>query len=186
MVDYKYMQSSLSELFIAEHDVILEAGNLISLNANLWKSSPAGYKKRVDELLDFFSVYADKFHHHKEEEILFPAISNKSETTGAGIVQELNEHHEEFRHLMQQIRAALYIDDFASTQKLLESYITKLKDHIAVENDELFPMADDIFSKDELDKLYYKCIDIDRDLGVNQKEELENLIKKLTGNETVQ
>lgn len=180
------MQSSLSELFIAEHDIILEAGNLISLNANLWKSNPIEYKKRVNELLDFFSVYADKFHHHKEEEILFPAISKKSETTGAGIVQELNEHHEEFRHLMQQIRAALYTEDYASAQKIIDSYMSKLKDHIAAENDELFPMADDSFSQDELDKMYYKCIDIDRELGVNLKKELEHLIKKITGNETVQ
>lgn len=179
------MQSSLSELFIAEHDVILEAGNLVSLNANLWKSSPAEYKKRVNELLDFFTVYADKFHHYKEEEILFPAIIKRSETTGAGIVQELNEHHEEFRHLMQQIRAALYIDDFASVQKFLDSYISQLKDHIAVENDELFPMADDIFSQDELDKLYYQCIDKDNELGISNKEDLENLVKNLNKNETV-
>jgi hemerythrin-like domain-containing protein len=69
---------------------------------------------------------------------------------------------------------------------LLESYIRELKDHIAVENDELFPMADDLFSADELDRLYYQCIDADREMGTGQKEELEELIKKLTGNETVQ
>jgi hemerythrin-like domain-containing protein len=180
------MPSSLSELFIAEHEVILEAGNLISLNANLWKSNPAEYQKRVNELLDFFSVYADKFHHCKEEEILFPAISKKSETTGTGMVGELNDHHGEFRHLMQQIRAALYTDDFADTQKFLESYISRLKDHIAAENDELFPMADAIFSDDELEKLFYKCIDKDRELGITLKEAFENIIKNSAKNETVQ
>jgi len=180
------MQSTLSELFIAEHDVILGAGDLIALNKNQWKSDTEEFEKMVNKLLDFFSVYADQFHHYKEEEILFPAIINKSETTGAGIVYELIEHHEEFRQLMQQIRAALAIRDFASTQLLLETYISKLKDHIAVENDELFPMTDDMLSKDELDKLYYKCIDKDREMGFIQKEELEDLIKKLSGNETVQ
>ncbi len=180
------MQRTLSELFIAEHDIILEAGDLISSKGDLWKSDPAGYEQMVKQLLVFFSVYADQFHHCKEEEILFPAITNKSETTGAGMVQELNEHHEEFRLLMQKIRAALGIHDFASTQQLLESYIRKLKDHIAVENDELFPMAENIFSKDELEKLYYKCVDKDREMGLIQKEEFEDLIKNLTRNETVQ
>ncbi len=180
------MQSTLSELFIAEHDVILEAGNLISVNRNLWKSNPAEYKEKVILLLDFFSIYADQFHHHKEEEILFPAISKMSELAGVGIVAELNEHHEDFRLLMQKIRAAFAIHDFTSTQQLLELYIGKLKDHIAVENDELFPMADDIFSRDELDKLYYKCIDLDEGMGKIQKKELEELIKNLTRNETVQ
>ena len=171
------MQSTLSELFIAEHDVILGAGDLIILNRNQWRSDPAGYEKMLNKLLDFFSVYADIFHHYKEEEILFPAVINKSETTGTGIVQELIEHHEEFRQLMQQIRAALDIKDFASTQLLLESYIGKLKDHIAVENGELFPMTDDMLSKDELDKLYYKCVDKDREMGLIQKEVFEDLIK---------
>jgi hemerythrin-like domain-containing protein len=180
------MQSSLSELFIAEHDIILEAGDLISLNRNLWKSRPAEYKKKINQLLDFFSVYADKFHHHKEEEILFPAIIQNSETTGAAIVQELNEQHEEFRHLMQQILAALYLDDFASVQQFLESYVSKLKDHIAVENNELFPMADAIFSGDELEKLYYKCIDKDRELGMTFKEESERMIKNSATNEAIQ
>ena len=179
------MQSSLSELFIAEHDVILGAGELIALKRNQWKTDVAGYEQLVGQLLDFFTVYADQFHHFKEEEILFPAIAMKSETTGTGIVTELMEHHEEFRLLMRQIREALALQDFALTQQLLEAYITKLKDHIAVENDELFPMADDLFSQDELDRLYYKCVDKDRELGVIQKEELEGLIKKLTPNETV-
>ena len=180
------MQSSLSQLLVAEHDIILEAGNLISLNRSQWKSNPSAYKQTVNQLLDFFSVYADHFHHHKEEEILFPAISKKSEIAGAGIIFELIEHHEEFRQLMQQIRTTLDNNDFASTQQFLESYISILKDHIAAENDELFPMAEDIFSKDELDKLYYKCIDKDWDLGIIHKEEMENLINKLQSNEAVQ
>jgi hemerythrin-like domain-containing protein len=180
------MQSSLSELFIAEHDFILGAGDLITLNRSQWKSDPAAYEQMVKQLLGFFSIYADQFHHCKEEEILFPAIINKSETTGDSIVAELTGHHEEFRLLMQQIRTALTQHDFASTQQLLESYISKLNDHIAVENDELFPMAENIFSKDELDKLYYKCIDKDLEMGLIQKEELEDLIKNLNKNETVQ
>jgi hemerythrin-like domain-containing protein len=180
------MESTLSELFIAEHDVILATGDLIILNRSLWKSDPAGYEGLVKQVLNFFSNYADKFHHYKEEEILFPAISKKSEITGDAIVQELTGHHEEFRLQMQQIRTALAAHDFESAQQLLESYINELNDHIAVENDELFPMTDDIFSKDELEKLYYQCIDKDEELGKAQKMVLEYRIKKLNRNEAVQ
>jgi hemerythrin-like domain-containing protein len=185
LVNQNYMQSPLAQLLIAEHDVILEAGNLISLNGNLWKSKPSEYERTVRQLLDFFSAYADKYHHHKEEEILFPAISKKSEIASAGIVTELTEHHEEFRLLMQQIHKALDRNDFAATQIFFESYISKLKDHIAAENDELFPMAENIFSPDELEKLFYKCIDKDGELGTIRKEELVNLIKKLERDEAV-
>lgn len=180
------MQSTLSELFIAEHDVILGAGNLISLHENLWRTEPRRYENLVKKLLDFFAVYADQFHHFKEEEILFPAIRKKNEITGTGMVSELIDHHEEFRQLMKEIREALGKKDFESTQQLLESYISRLKDHIAAENDELFPMADDLFSRPELEIMYHKCLDWDREMGHRKKEELENMIKNLTANETVE
>lgn len=173
------MQSALSQLLITEHDVILDAGDFISLNGDLWKTNPDEYEKNVKQLLTFFSVYADEYHHHKEEEILFPAISKKSETVAAGIVEELLEHHENFRLLIGQIKTAMGIKDFAKTQELLEKYINLLKDHIAVENDELFPMADDVFNSVELDRLYHKCLDKDSEMGIDRKAEFSNLIKIL-------
>jgi len=180
------MQSSLSELFIAEHEIIKEAGDLIRLNNDQWKTDPVAYEQLINQLLGFFAAYADKFHHIKEEEILFPAISKKSEIAGIGIVSELMDHHEEFRLLLKEVRAALDRQDYATTQQLLGSYIQQLNDHIAAENDEVFPMADDIFSRVELDMLYCKCADLDREMGLKQKEEWEDLIKKLTGHETAQ
>jgi hemerythrin-like domain-containing protein len=172
------MQSSLTQLLITEHDVILEAGNLVYVNGSLWESSPIEYEQKVKQLLNFFSVYADEYHHLKEEEILFPAIGKKNEMLSGGIIQELIEHHENFRLLIKQIQTALDTKEFAAAQELLETYISILKDHIAVENDELFPMADDIFNVDELDKLYYRCIDKDREMGKVRKEELGTCIKK--------
>ena len=67
----------------------------------------------------------------------------------------------------------------------METYLQSLKDHIAAENDELFPMADDLFSPDEIERLYYRCIDKDEELGVARKQEFENHIIKLNGNEAV-
>lgn len=179
------MQNSLSELLVAEHNVIIGAGELINLNDKLWESNSSEYKNYVINLLNFFSVYADEFHHQKEEEILFPAISSKNNLVGGSIVQELIEHHEDFRQLLQQIRKALAANDFVTTQKYLETYIDKLRDHIGAENDELFPMTEELFSKPELDNLYFKCLDKDRELCLSRKEELENLIKKLKRNEAI-
>lgn len=65
------------------------------------------------------------------------------------------------------------------------AYMQSLKDHIAAENDELFPMADDLLSPDEIDKLYYRCIDKDEELGVERKKEFENNINKFKRNEAV-
>ena len=90
------MQTSLSELLVAEHNVILEAGKLIESSNKLWETDPVAYSKQVSFLTDFFSEYGDEFHHQKEEEILFPAINKANEMVGASIVSELIEHHEDF------------------------------------------------------------------------------------------
>ena len=179
------MQTSLSELLINEHNVILEAGKLIESSNKLWETDPVAYSKQVSFLTDFFSEYGDEFHHQKEEEILFPAINKANEMVGASIVSELIEHHEDFRNLLQKIRNACTQQDYVSAQKYLETYLQSLKDHIAAENDELFPMADDLFSPDEIERLYYRCIDKDEELGVARKQEFENHIIKLNGNEAV-
>ncbi len=179
------MQSSLSQLLNREHDVILAAGKIIHDQRNGWLTHPADYERMVKLLLDFFTGYADAFHHQKEEEILFPAMRKKHEIIGGGIVQELMEHHREFRADLQQIREALAVKDYPATQGHLEDYLYTLKEHIAAENEELFPMAENIFSPDELDNLYYKCMDKDRELGITQKEKWEDLIKNQEHNEPV-
>jgi hemerythrin-like domain-containing protein len=179
------MQSFLSQLLIREHEVIQEIGNRVTSQGSLWLSDPTHYENNIKQILHFLSNYADEFHHKKEEDILFPELRIKNESTGNAMVVELTEQHESFRETLQNIHRALEVKDYATVHSLFESYIGSLNDHIAVENDELFPMMDDIFSKDELERLYYRCIDLETTLGLLRKTELENLSKTFQVNETV-
>ncbi len=52
-------------------------------------------------------------------------------------------------------------------------------DHIAVENDEVFQAAETLFSEDEMEKMYYQCLDSDAELGNSTKAELEEQIESL-------
>lgn len=180
------MQSTLSQLLVAEHDIILKATMRILSMGTRWESNPTEYHIEAVKMLDFLSLYADTFHHHKEEEIVFPALSRKNDLVGAGIIPELTEHHEDFRMMTQHIRQKLDSHDYALVQKYFEVYIRKLKEHIAVENDELFPMAETMFTRLELDNLYYQCLDKDRELGNKLKEELESNMQNQVRNEPVQ
>ncbi|MBM3416985.1 MAG: hypothetical protein FJY20_11215 [Bacteroidetes bacterium] len=180
------MQTSLSELLVAGHNVILKAAKLIETNNRLWETDPPAYKEFVNCLFDFLSVYADEFNHQKGEEILFPAMCKKNDIAGMSIVRELTEHHEDFRQQLQEIRKAFSYQDYFSTHRYLETYIHKLRDHIGAGSDELFPMDDDIFSEEEIEKLYFKCIDKDKELGMILKKDYEEQIKTLNRNETVQ
>ena len=51
-----------------------------------------------------------------------------------------------------------------------------LLDHIAVENDELFVLTENIISEDELEKIYFLFEDLDREMGLDKKLKLESLV----------
>ena len=84
-----------------------------------------------------------------------------------------------FRETVAEIEAAAQDKDWPKTQKLLKAYINDLLDHIAVENDELFNMAESVFSDDELERIYFLFEDIDRDLGLERKQALVEDMKSI-------
>lgn len=152
---------------------------MIPANQGLWENNPAEYEKFVTEILNFFSTYADEFHHMKEEEILFPALAAKNDVVGQEMVKELMEQHDDFRDLARNIRNLVEAEDYPAVHRQLEEYAEKLYDHIGLEDDEVFPMADGIFNDDELAKLHHKCIDKDSELGNARKENLEKFASQI-------
>ncbi len=170
------MISKLAELMYREHAIILEGAQIASSLDKSWEINANEYEKNVRELLDFFVLYADHYHHIKEETVLFPALQETGQPAVTAIISELTEHHEHFRELLGKIRTDISHKEYPSAQKKLMTYISDLQNHIAAENDELFPMAESMLDEKEMDKLYFDCIDKDRELGVPQKEKLENFI----------
>lgn len=160
---------------IAEHEIISGINEkLIDLNL-LWEKNPELYKDSITKILDFLKRYSDGYHHHKEEEVLFPALSEHPDFLLQGILDELLEHHENFREYAQEANDALNEGNFQLVQKILSKYLDQLADHIAIENDELFIMAENLFDENQLETIYFKFKDIDLELGENTKIELEKV-----------
>lgn len=133
------------------------------------------FEKSIRKLLDFFRNYADKYHHHKEEQILFPEMVKKNEMLEDGAIKEMFENHEDFRSLLNNIEDSVNIFNYNKAHSLLQRYAESLLDHIAVEDDEVFQMMDTLFSPDELDKIYFRFQDIDNELGLEEKHRWENV-----------
>ncbi|HMW96335.1 MAG TPA: hypothetical protein PJ983_03720, partial [Flavobacteriales bacterium] len=66
--------------------------------------------------------------------------------------------------------------DHAQAHKLLTRYMRDLEDHISAENDELFVLAENLLGKKEREDVYFRFMDIDRQLGEDRKKELEELL----------
>lgn len=104
------------------------------------------------EAAGFFADYADGVHHHKEEDVLFDSIIAGGMPAEHGPIPVMLMEHEQGRALIRSIRDAarrLERGDDSARRELVSrarGYIALLRDHIAKEDEVLFPMADELLS----------------------------------------
>jgi hemerythrin-like domain-containing protein len=101
----------------------------------------------VAQALDFFSGYADGFHHKKEEDGLFPALAARGVPVEGGPIQVMLQEHGLGRVFLSRIREHLpeaSAGDASAQAVVKESaqqYIGMLRSHIWKEDNVLFQMA---------------------------------------------
>src|ERR1035437_3065592 len=172
------LKSPVKVLF-DEHDIIVSAINTAKEADKLIAKDEISYEKLVKNLIKFFREYADQYHHHKEEQILFPEMSKKNELLEDGVIKEMFENHEDFRDLIKSVETFLDEKNYTGAQKQLNIYTESLLDHIAVENDEVFQIAETLFGDEELEKIYFRFEDCDRELGEANKTQLINQLREI-------
>lgn len=173
------MENNPAEMLMSEHDIIKRVETVIHSMDKLWEKDPEKYKAMVTRMLYFFKEYSDKFHHYKEEEVLFPEMRNHPDFVLDEIIEELEEHHVMFREYAKNIKESIENNELEKAHKILNKYISNLLDHIAIEDDELFSMAQSLFTEEQFEKLYFRFKDIDLELGEDFKKDLERIPKEL-------
>jgi hemerythrin-like domain-containing protein len=109
----------------------------------------------LDDLLDFFSLFADKRHHMKEEERLFPVLAGHGFSPDSGVVNALKHQHELGRTHVGDMRAHLAAfrgGDARAARAFADSaraYTEMLRVHIQMEDHDLFPQAADVLTAEE-------------------------------------
>lgn len=168
------MHSKAMEIMYHEHQVILKA--IHQLKSILERENVTDYKSNIIWFINFFKEYGDKFHHHKEEDLLFKVLEKKNEMLGGGLVNELIEHHEGFRKYLQEAVHFIHANDFENLKEILNDYTNDLIDHIGAEDDELFVTADMILNETEKNNLYFSFVDKDTELNMGVKNKFEHSI----------
>lgn len=171
--------NNVAKTLFSEHEVIAGAISILNDSDAYLETDPAKYEEITRGLLDFFRNYADKFHHSKEEEILFPEMIKKNELLEEAAIKEMLDNHEDFRIMLKNAELLLNSKDYTACSKLLHLYSDTLLNHIAVENEEVFQMLDTLFTGDELEKIYFRFEDSDNELGMDEKRNMEDFISKI-------
>ena len=118
----------------------------------------AGERVRPDvfrEALDFVRNFADRCHHGKEEENLFPRLEELGVPREGGPLGVMLSEHDEGRAFIGAIAAAVDAyegGDESAAHTIAGSargYVELLHGHILKEERVLFPMADQVLSADD-------------------------------------
>jgi hemerythrin-like domain-containing protein len=111
------------------------------------------------QALDFLRTFADGCHHRKEEAHLFPALEAKGFPPQSGPTAVMRAEHTEGRDHIQAMNSAVRDatrGDAAAVERFIEhaqSYVRLLREHIAKEDNCLFPMANAAMSFSEKEAL---------------------------------
>lgn len=167
------------KLLFNEHEIISSAVNIAFKADILIGKNDELYSFVINKLLEFFRGYADIIHHNKENLILFPEMVNKNELLKDGIIKEMYNNHDEFREMINSVEYYLLKKDYLRTQQQMHVYAEALLNHIAVENDEVFQIAEMLFIDKELENIYFRFIDADNEMLLNTKPNLEKQINEL-------
>lgn len=167
---------------VEEHNLIKRWLALIpEVVGNLDIESEPGRRLILDGI-DMIRSYADKFHHAKEEEILFKYFDENTD-----ILKVMHEDHKHGRQLVKEMLGALEKKDRKVIAESLMAYRDLLAEHIRKEDEILYPWMDNQLSSRQVDELFSKFDAVDQQIGVSADkyvtfiECLEKKFKKQKG-----
>lgn len=144
----------------------MEAGELVSPD-------------HLEQIVDFIVSFADKYHHAKEEGILFPAMVSAGFPMKGGPIAVMLAEHELGRGYVRGMIAG--VDEYRAGKghqgftENARNYIELLRAHITKEDSILYPMAEARLSDDEKDRLFEEFERVKRDQGEIEEEFKRNL-----------
>lgn len=121
-----------------EHRVILRALVLVEVAAARLRGGRALPDGWWEALLEWLRAFADRNHHAKEEEYLFPALAQGGVPAAGGPVGVMLEEHTEGRALIRTM-AEGQVDRRTEAAR---RYVHLLRDHIDKENGVLLPLTE--------------------------------------------
>jgi len=142
------MKRDITQALVEEHRLILRMLALLEQNAPLTAVGRYSNYQFYRDAVDFIRNYADRFHHAKEEVILFEAlITNGMPRENSPVAAMLLEHDQGRAYVKAMEEAALAAEggDATRTSALAENtlaYLTMLREHIDKEDTILYPLAE--------------------------------------------
>ncbi len=141
-----------------EHEGIQVMLRVLKVLARKAASGEAYDKEHAGKVIEFLRVFADKCHHGKEEDVLFPELEKAGIARQGGPVGVMLQEHEAGRDCIRRMAAGLEAGDDAEFATAAAGYIELLTAHIRKENEVLFKMADQVLPAEKQEAMF-RCFE---------------------------
>jgi len=140
----------------------------------------------LEGLLEFFRIFADRCHHTKEEDLLFPRLEQKGMPHQGGPIGVMLREHTMGRSLIRQMAEASedYRKDAAGAgsrwANAAAEYAALLRSHIEKENNILFVIAERLLSDADQQELseQFERIEMEK-IGAGTHQRLHGLMERI-------
>lgn len=176
-----------TEILVREHDFIIRAIKILRITNQRFDSGDDSAVDAYPALVDFIRQYADRYHHGKEEDVLFKVMENSGVPLEAGPLGAMLAEHDEGRAFVKNItdNADKFLKgDKSAKNSVVENadkYADLLEQHIEKENKILYPLADKVISDVDKQRVLEDFKEIERK-HEESKRQYESMINDLEKN----
>ncbi|WP_425449607.1 hemerythrin domain-containing protein [Dethiothermospora halolimnae] len=176
------------DILVSEHNNIKTMLKVVrTMCLNILESQEVDYEDFYT-VIDFIRNYADKYHHGKEEDMLFKYMEEQlTEKIGEGPIQGMLIEHDYGRAFVSNLELALKEYEKGNNEAKLDiianaiGYGNLLQNHIHKEDNVIYRYAENNLSKETLNRLDVEFKSFEEDTEhIQLKEKYKDLINKLS------
>jgi len=175
-----------TELLKEEHNAIKLMLRILERVCNRLDSGEEVEPRHLEQILDFIRTFADRCHHGKEEDLLFPAMEGVGIPREGGPIAVMLTEHNRGRDLVRMMGEGIEeysADRQGARSKIAENaqaYIQLLREHIDKEDNVLYPMADAHLPAEKQQGLLEEFERVEEErIGKGKHEEFHRLLHEL-------
>jgi hemerythrin-like domain-containing protein len=173
-------QSKPIKILVEEHKNILNVAAAIEKECNSLNQGQHINDDFFKEIIDFIRNYADKFHHAKEEDILFKELC-KDEVQAKMHCNPLDQmlyEHDQGRSFVKELEEGMNERNRQKVIQNAKAYMRLIRDHISKEDNILYPMADEALDNEKKKQMLKQFNKIAKERAKQEKKYI-NFVESL-------
>jgi len=173
------------DLLREEHRAVLTVSDALSAMCDMLSAGTNVDPEHFERAISFIKTYADKSHHFKEEEVLFPLMEKAGVAKDKMLADSITTEHDLGRGYVRGMTEALVsysMGDMDAAHPICENvrrYVRLIKSHIAKEEEIIFPLAESELSAEHKERLAREFERINEELGGERHDEMIGILDLL-------